>query len=309
MNKKLLCILTTYNRPQKLLRFLNQFDEKFNNVSDFFEIYVADDSSDSEIQDEVRDIINKSQIKISYHRNKSNLGQGPNLVQAIKVNAHYEYYWFPGDDDLIIPDEFNKFLLNLKESNPSVAVFEFRQGKGLKSGTFLEGRNRIEKDPSVIIDSILKFGKCTSTVVGNPGEKFIQFLEIYMRNCMYQDKALVLYTFLISKKRNAYIHTDLTATGDAEYGNLRYSTRVFSNLDKTASKVINYYNDNNANKYHHIFNKPISPLYWWYFGIKCNILFWKSEIRYKNVKFIKELFLGLFVAIYYEYIKDDFQPK
>ena len=308
MKEKILCVLTTYNRPEKLLRFLDQFDEHFKVASEFFEIYVADDFPDSELFEYVRIKSKTSPINISYHKNPFNLGQGSNLINAIKDNDDYLYYWFPGDDDLIVRDEFIEVLLTVIKNRPAIAILEFRQGRNLSAGTFLEGECRIENCEKMVINALINFGKCTSSIVGNPGKEFINFLNCKMQSSMYQDKAIGIYSFLLSSRRDAYIHTKIAAMGDEDYGCLRYSTRVFSNLDKTVNRTIDFYNSNKGDYFYYRETRSISPLYWWWYGIKCHIS-WRSDLKYKTRKFLSELFFGFFIAIYYEYYKNDFQPK
>lgn len=307
MIKKILCILTTYKREEKLVRFLRQFDERFSTVNSFFEVFIADDDPSSGIKSVIDEIIPELGVRVRYTKNKINLGQGTNHVEAAKINSQYQYFWFPGDDDLIIVNEFIFVLEQIKIIEPTIAVFEFKQGVGLSSGTNLDGDCRVENDVNKIIFYLNNFGKCTSSIIKNPGIEFLNCLSDNFKRSMYQDKNMGVYSILCDPSPAAYIHTRLTAHGDSGYGRLRYSTRVFKNLEIGTKKVIEYYNGNNTIKKEIHVEKGNSALYWWKFGIKSTINP-RSEIRYTRQRFLKEIFYGLIFAIYYESL-NEFQPN
>jgi len=307
MNKKILCILTSYKREKKLVRFLRQFDERFLSVNSYFEIFIADDDPSSNIKSVIDEILPKLGVRVNYKKNEINLGQGVNHIEAAKINSQYQYFWFPGDDDLIVADEFIFVLEQIKKIQPTIAAFEFRQGTGLSSGTNLDGVCRVENDINKIIFYLNNFGKCTSSIIKNPGIKFLDYLSDKFQKSMYQDKNMGVYSILSDPSPTAYIHTRLTAYGDNDYGRLRYSARVFKNLDIGTRKVIDYYNSININKKEISLEKSNSAFYWWKFGIIAT-LNPRSEIRYTTQRFLKEIFFGILLAIYYDFL-DEFQPN
>jgi hypothetical protein len=311
MKYKILCILTTYNRPDKLLRFLGQFDSTFSSISDKFEIFIADDLPSSQLANDIYLTSAKSPIPIYYHRNAINLGQGPNLVNALKLNPDYYFYWCPGDDDVIIAEEFIECIHSTLRLRPAACALEFRQGRSMNSGTFFAGQSRLEFDINICLDLITRFGKGASTIISNPGRTFISFVDNELSNSMYQDKAIGIYSFLRKSKRGVYVHPKLTVYGDVDYGRLRYSMRVFSNLDLTVRKTISYYLSTSFFNLNITFRLKghLSPLKWWWIGIKSHINP-SCELSYTTPKFFKELFLGLPIIAYYALFKiNSFQPK
>ena len=303
MKEGVLCVLTTYKRNNKVLRFLGQFKDGFEEFKDFFRIHIVDDDPNSTLSE----LIDKNySIDVKYHKNDINLGQGPNAISHLKKNIDYEYIWIPGDDDLIVKDQFLEVLGALRDIKPTAAVLEFRQGKNLQAGTFFGGNPRCEKNLDKTIELLNRFGKCTSSVFRNPGEEFLEFLCEEMKYSMYQDKAMGLYSILQSyPNQNVYVHPVLTATGDQEFGLLRYSTRVFANLTLTSKKVLQFFNKETNRSLDVGHTKDRGALYWWFFGVK-STLRGKSEIKYEKNKLIRELLYGWLLAIYYK-LRGEFQ--
>jgi glycosyltransferase involved in cell wall biosynthesis len=310
---KVLAVITTYNRPRKLLRLLEQFSFDFDHLSGILDIYIADDNPRSSLREAIFAV--NSPLNISYHKNLVNLGQGPNLIEAISANERkgYNYLWCPGDDDQIIPDSFIQLIDKVILNQPSVAVLEFRQGPNLSSGTFFDSDVPTIREIDSALAAIAKFGKGTSAIFKYPDQEFLSYVSSFMAQCMYQDKALAAYAFLSGFREGNYllVHSRLTAFGDLDYGKLRYSTRVFSNLYLTISHTLFYTYGDSVPISSDILKFAIgrqSPLSWWWFGIKAH-LNPLSDIKYSTSKFFYELFFGWFVAIWYEKILSTYQPS
>lgn len=309
---KILALITTYKRPAKLLRLLSQFSTEFNHLVGILDIYIADDDPSSCLNEQVLAL--NSPLNIFHHINPVNLGQGPNLIQAIFVNQDkgYDYLWCPGDDDQIVPDSFVELIDNVIFNHPSVALLEFRQGPKLSAGTFFQPNvTSIHKIDSALA-AIAKFGKGTSSIFMYPDLKFLFYVKEFMPMCMYQDKALASYAFLsgLREGNSLLLHPKLAAFGDRDYGQLRYSTRVFSNLYLTIYYTVSYIYGNPLPISSDALKTAIgrkSPLWWWWWGIKSH-LHPLSDIKYSMPKFIHELFLGWFIAIWYEKVLKTFQP-
>jgi hypothetical protein len=306
MNSTVACILTTYRREEKALRFIRQFDQRFSRFRSRFRIIVADDDPKSFLNEKLPSCRKTTPLNITYTKNEVNLGQGNNHINAVAKHPDFDYYWFPGDDDLIIPEEFADVLLAIDQRRPTIACFEFRQGPNLEFGTFLDGPNRTEKDISRIIHHLTYFGKCTSAIIANPGQDFTTYAANHLSNCMYPDKAMGVFAVLSSTNPEAYIHTNLTAYADAGYSELRYSTRVFANLDLTVKKVFAYHNKLTGSSERPNTADGPGPIYWWWFGIRRS-LSRKSQLQYRPKLLFRELLFGLPLALYYRYILQDFQ--
>lgn len=309
---KILALITTYNRPEKLLRLLRQFSSGFDHLFGILDIYIADDNPRSCLHEAIRAV--NSPLNIYYHKNPINLGQGPNLVEAISANEAngYDYLWCPGDDDQIVPDSFIELIDNIILNQPSVAVLEFRQGPNLSAGTFF--KSDVEKiyEIDLALAAIARFGKGTSSIFRYPDQKFLSYVNVFMSKCMYQDKALASYAFLSGfvEGNTLLVHPRLAAFGDQDYGKLRYSTRVFSNLYQTIVDTLNYFYGNRYAVSLSVLKSSVglqSPLWWWWWGIKAN-LHASSQIKYSTSKFFYELFLGWFIAIWYDKVLKTYQP-
>ena len=309
---KILALITTYNRPEKLLRLINQFNHRFNDFSGILDIYIADDNPSSCLQEAVLSI--KSPLNIYYHKNPVNLGQGPNLVEAISANypRGYDYLWCPGDDDQIVPDSFLELIDKVISNQPSVAVLEFRQGENLTSGTFYEPTVEKIHDIDLALAAIANFGKGTSSIFRFPDKYFLNHVNASMSKCMYQDKALASYAFLTGLIDGdvLLVHHRLAAFGDRDFGKLRYSTRVFSNLYLTINDTLKYvYGDSHSISLNALKSATgcQSALWWWWWGLKAN-LHPSSNIKYSSRKFFHELFMGWLIAIWHEKVLKRYQP-
>lgn len=102
-----ICI-PAYNRPNELLRLLRSI----NVSAEYVEIIICEDSSPlrQEIIASVELFKLESNYKLSLILNERNLGYDANLRQCI-THANGEYILFMGDDDLMISDGLNKFMM------------------------------------------------------------------------------------------------------------------------------------------------------------------------------------------------------
>lgn len=289
---KILLLITTYKREDKLLRFLDRLsDEEFHRIKDTLDVLVADDDPTSTLLERIDEISRKHPLKVRYIKNEINLGQGPNGMNALTVHRDYDYYWIPGDDDEIIPGETVDLVKKILLHKPSVAVLEFRQGRGLSQGTFFEGESRLITDPEYSIEAITRFGKGTSAIFSRPSDWALKLVSESFFDCMYQDKALAILAYLESKERKIYLKTEMTAFGDEDFGKLRYSARVFVNLYRTRDLIIDFY----KKKYNTQFSYSpkiikVSVIDMWIYGIK-NHFNPKSELSYTTSRLLKEIFV------------------
>jgi len=118
MPKISICI-PTYNRSDSLINCLNSIAIAAENYFGQFEVCVSDNGSD----DDTRSIVEKApqSLEINYHRNEINLGIPKNFLQVVSM-AKGEFVWLIGDDDLLLPDTFDR-LLPLLEDNKGIDFF------------------------------------------------------------------------------------------------------------------------------------------------------------------------------------------
>lgn len=108
-NIRLSICIPTYNRAKNLRNCLNSISIAINNIAkrEFVEICVSNNGS----SDETEEIVKEAQLKmpINYSRNESNIGIPRNFVKVVNM-ASGEFAWLIGDDDLILPNTFEKIL-------------------------------------------------------------------------------------------------------------------------------------------------------------------------------------------------------
>ena len=115
-----ICI-PNFNRPDCLENCLESILISSKNIKDFkFEVSISDNNSD---QDPI-DIINKynKKFKITYYRNKKNLGFALNAIKTLKISTG-KYAWLIGNDDLILPNTLSDLEDIFKKNNDTDYFF------------------------------------------------------------------------------------------------------------------------------------------------------------------------------------------
>ena len=109
-----ICI-PSYNRLNCLDNCLNSILIASKNVDNFdFEVCVSDNNS---AKDPI-EIINKykKNFKITYNRNKENLGFALNAIKTVDISTG-KYAWLIGNDDLILPNTLNELKTIFRENS------------------------------------------------------------------------------------------------------------------------------------------------------------------------------------------------
>ena len=119
LRPKISICIATYNRANSLTNCLNSIAIAAKDHVGRFEVCVSDNGSDEKTFDAVRRATEF--LEINYHRNNSNLGIPRNFLQVVSL-AKGEFIWLIGDDDLLLPDTFDR-LLPLLEGNKGVDFF------------------------------------------------------------------------------------------------------------------------------------------------------------------------------------------
>jgi len=120
MNKlKLSICIPTYNRSGSLTNCLNSIAIAAKDHVGRFEICVSDNGSD----DDTRSAVEKAPLSlvINYNKNSKNLGIPRNFLHVVSM-AKGEFVWLIGDDDLLLPDAFDR-LLPLLDNNNGIDFF------------------------------------------------------------------------------------------------------------------------------------------------------------------------------------------
>ena len=116
---KISICIPTYNRCQHLANCLNSIilNTNYNRLD--VQICVSDNCSTDETEAVVRHAQEK--IDIVYRKNKTNLGMSINFLNVINM-ADGKYAWIIGDDDLLMPNTFER-LLKIMDQNNGVNFF------------------------------------------------------------------------------------------------------------------------------------------------------------------------------------------
>jgi glycosyltransferase involved in cell wall biosynthesis len=293
MNNKLVILITTYKREDKLFRLLESIlTSDFSRISNLVDIFIADDDPHSNLSLKIQERYSGFS-NIIYHKNKINLGQGENFVKALSYLTNYSYFICPGDDDIFKTDEFIKVILELFRLKPAIMVVEFRQGRNLETGTLFSGNSRFINTPSEAIALISNFGKCASCIFSEVTLNELKYLETFFKNSMYQDKALCVFSYLKQLNKGLYLYTDLVVFNDDKFVPLRYSTRIYSNLPKTINLALIisslYLSFLPADKLIHLYIKEYKSIWkFWFDGILMHLSPF-SQFRYTLSRFYKEL--------------------
>ena len=118
MHKLSICI-PTFNRCSHLSNCLNSIILNTNYNKKDVQICVSDNCSTDETEAVVRHAQEK--IDIVYRKNKTNLGMSINFLNVINM-ADGKYAWIIGDDDLLMPNTFER-LLKIMDQNNGVNFF------------------------------------------------------------------------------------------------------------------------------------------------------------------------------------------
>ena len=225
--------IPTYRRHRQvcnLLGVLRKIQEDGIRLS----VVVSDDDPSPAFKESAETVLRGSGIALRYVPQVPRLGQGHNLVAAVRACATSDYIWTMGDDDLPIVPAARDFLSALRTYRPTTAVCEFRQGELLDTGTFYEGPTRLIGDLAEAVPLVTRFGKLSNTVFRQPSPSLLDTVADKFRGCMYDDKAIALLRLFEDSEPSVLVFPELTVRGTESFSTLPYSMRVFCNLPRTA---------------------------------------------------------------------------
>lgn len=283
---KLAIVLTTYKRTEAIRRQIECFlDKRWN--QDFFKITViiSDDSPTPEMHELISSLPISRSIDWKYIPRWTRCGQGKNIIKTITENDKYDYYWTLGDDDFLIIEEAIKFLAQLAQHKPAIALVEFRQGESLEFGTFY-GFSGLVSEPKKVFYLLANFGKLSSTIFSKPEEwVHYELMKSFMQS-MYQDRAYATLVYLSSRGNNLYVHGRTVVIGSHTFGKLSYSWRVFVNLKRTIKLAIQVYNKKNQTDHQFKYIEDSIPILWIkgiysHFNIKSPISYTRKRLFFE----------------------------
>ena len=116
--KVAICI-PTYNRADSLENCLNSIAIASKHHIERFEVCVSDNGSSDKTSDVIENA--KTFFDINHHKSDTNLGIPRNFLKVVSM-AKAEFIWLIGDDDLLLPDTFDR-LLPLLDENEDIDFF------------------------------------------------------------------------------------------------------------------------------------------------------------------------------------------
>jgi glycosyltransferase involved in cell wall biosynthesis len=119
LKPKISICIPTYNRADSLANCLNSIAIAAKKYVGRFEVCVSDNGSDEDTSDTVKKA--SKSLEINFHRNETNVGIPRNFIQVVSM-AKGEFVWLIGDDDLLLPDTFDR-LLPLLDDNKGIDFF------------------------------------------------------------------------------------------------------------------------------------------------------------------------------------------
>ena len=237
-------LILTYKRPEKVKRLLEQFlDERWKNILNLkLEIIIADDYS----CDNTKEILEPLLIrlinfgwKVEYILREHNLKGDYNLYKGLYDDSSGEYTWFLCDDDCIVIQEAIIFLQNVFHYKPFVAICGFKQGKSNEYSNNLGNKIRMSNSFEDSIELISHYPK-TSTYIFKRVLKDLTLVNFERWNgTLYAWIGLGIYMIGRNDLNGVLVYPYLTVYADDEYGELRYSYRVFKNLNFVIRDSIN----------------------------------------------------------------------
>ena len=106
---KLGVYIPTYNRKDKLRACLESFIPQLKKYG--FPIYISDNGSTDGTEKVVKEL-RKKYKKITYSKNKKNLGYAANLAKVLRM-GNTEFVWAFGDDDVIVDGAIDDIMKHL----------------------------------------------------------------------------------------------------------------------------------------------------------------------------------------------------
>jgi glycosyltransferase involved in cell wall biosynthesis len=120
-------VIPTYNRPQQILR---RVEELLPHLSAETELLIIDNHSPSSVEDLVRRSFDLTQSHVRFVRNRFNIGACGNICRCFE-EATGEWMWMLGDDDITDPDAIRNILDEIRKSSPNPKIAGFTCSTGI----------------------------------------------------------------------------------------------------------------------------------------------------------------------------------
>ena len=192
---KMTVILPTFNRAEMLPKALDSvLAQTHNNM----EIIVADDSSSDHTEAVMQPYLKDP--RITYFKNKKNLGCHPNIRKALYEFSSGKYCFIISDDNYLLEPDFLRNAAETMDQHGSMLLFTnhitvFKEGQ--KTGQFKESQNL----PEVSTGEYMYFGWhfpifLNSSTVVFLREYAAKNLDPYDKNIVFADQELWFRFFL-----------------------------------------------------------------------------------------------------------------
>ncbi len=243
--------IPTFNRIDLLRSLLVQLEElpsqldiKLYNITLLISDNASNDGAD-EMVEEYSSRLRALGYKFFYFRQTENLGMDGNF-RFIYDNSESLYLWYFSDDDILLSENIELLLNDLKTYEPDVCMSNFIQPPYTKNNTvFLFGE---QKDNELIsnipagIASIKKYPKLTNYIIKKiPIDEYKSLID----DCVGDYYLFIVYALLsFSYGRTILVRKSSIAKARVDYMSIQYSPRVFTGLHKSSNKVFKHLNKN-----------------------------------------------------------------
>ena len=185
------------------------------------------------------DKINILNQLIYFQKNLRDEEDAYNLYKGLVNDSSGEYIWLLCDDDCLVINESINFIRNVFLLKPIVAICGFKQGNFIEYGNNLGREIRMSNSFEDSIELISHYPK-TSTYIFKKYFDHVSFEEFTRWNgTLYAWIGIAISMVGNNNGFGVLAYPNITVYADNEYGELRYSYRVFRHLNYVVRDSIN----------------------------------------------------------------------
>ena len=231
---KLSIVIPTFNRCGKLIRLLRNIEdevEKSDLVRDIAVLISDNGSTDS--TREVLTSFKPRSLNLKIFRQTKNIGFDRNILFLYK-EAPSDYVWFFADDDLLLPGAIARVIREIKNIEPTLLLFSFRQPPDSTVKTFNVGADvSVFAEPVDVIHYVTQFPKISIYVLKKTQ---LQNSENEIVNAFvgtnYGFIALAFSILRNTSRPVLAVIPDALATCDQDFNVLRFDPETWGNAWK-----------------------------------------------------------------------------
>ena len=186
MKSDVAIILCFYNGHESIV---NQVDSIFNQDYKNFDLYIFDDSSETQfnIQSLNLKVSQKNKIKVFYR--KENLGYAYNFLNGLKeINNNYQYYCFCDQDDIWLPHKLSNSIREISKFDQTLPCLYGTRTKLVNCNSTKEmGLSPLFKGPFNFKNALIQNFAGGNTMMMNYKAKELISTSIFNRDIISHD--------------------------------------------------------------------------------------------------------------------------